>query len=137
MTYTSCKKLESKNDKEKYIGLHRLILGIKNGISIDHIDRDPLNNKENNLRFANMSEQNINKNKRPDNTSGFIGVYFVKSRGTWLAMLNNEYKNYRFGTYKNKEDAIRARLNGELKYFGLEFAPQKNLFEEYGIGIDE
>ena len=32
----------------------------------------------------------------------------------------------------NQEDAIKARLKAELKYFG-EFAPQKHLFKQYGI----
>ena len=32
----------------------------------------------------------------------------------------------------NKEDAIKARLEAEAKYYG-DFAPQKHLFEEYGI----
>ena len=34
---------------------------------------------------------------------------------------------------KNKEDAIIARLNAELTYFGLEFAPQRELFVKYNI----
>lgn len=34
--------------------------------------------------------------------------------------------------FVNKEDAIRARLRAERQYFG-EFAPQRHLFEEYGI----
>ena len=36
------------------------------------------------------------------------------------------------GHFDNKDDAIRARLNAEVKYFG-EFAPQKHLYEQYGI----
>ena len=39
------------------------------------------------------------------------------------------------GTYDDKGDAIRARLEGEKKYFG-EFAPQKHLFKEYGVEED-
>ena len=33
---------------------------------------------------------------------------------------------------KVKEDAIKARLMAEKKYFGY-FAPQRHLFEEYGV----
>ena len=36
------------------------------------------------------------------------------------------------GYFINKEDAIRAKLNAEAKYFG-EFAPQQNLYEQYRI----
>lgn len=34
---------------------------------------------------------------------------------------------------KNKEDAVRKRLQAELDYFGKELAPQRDLFEKYGI----
>ena len=36
------------------------------------------------------------------------------------------------GYYKELEDAIVARLRAEKEYFG-EFAPQRDLFEKYGI----
>jgi hypothetical protein len=35
--------------------------------------------------------------------------------------------------YKIKEEAVKKRLESELIYFGKEFAPQRHLFEEYGI----
>ena len=38
--------------------------------------------------------------------------------------------------YKSKEDALRARLQGEAKYYGLD-APQRHLFKQYGIEVDE
>lgn len=47
--------------------------------------------------------------------------------------MNNKTKY--LGSFKNKEGAIKARLEAEAKYFG-EFAPQKHLFEQYGIKID-
>lgn len=43
-----------------------------------------------------------------------------------------ENKEIYLGTFTLKEDATKARLAAEAKYFG-EFAPQKHLFEEYGI----
>ena len=44
-------------------------------------------------------------------------------------------KDIYLGRYSNKEDAIKARLEAEIKYFG-EFAPQRHLFEQYGININ-
>lgn len=41
-------------------------------------------------------------------------------------------KRTHLGTFEIKEDAIVARLLAEKKYYG-EFAPQKDLFEKYGI----
>ena len=34
------------------------------------------------------------------------------------------------------DDAIKARLNAEAKYFG-KFAPQRHLFEQYGINTQQ
>ena len=98
----------------------------------DHIDRNELNNRKYNLRQCTIQQNNMNKSIRCDNTSEITGVYFDRSRMKWVAnlILNGERKyNKRFD---NKEDAIRARLQAEKEYFG-EFAPQRHLFEEYGI----
>ena len=43
-------------------------------------------------------------------------------------------KNIHLGVFEDKEDAIKERLNAEVKYFG-EFAPQTHLFKEYGIEV--
>ena len=40
------------------------------------------------------------------------------------------------GSFSNKDDAIKARLNAEAKYFG-KFAPQRHLFEQYGINTKQ
>lgn len=39
------------------------------------------------------------------------------------------------GYFDNKDDAIKARLYAEQKYF-KEFAPQKHLYEQYGIIVE-
>ena len=41
-------------------------------------------------------------------------------------------KLIRIGFYASKDEAIIARLQAEVKYF-KEFAPQRNLFKQYGI----
>ena len=38
----------------------------------------------------------------------------------------------KLGRFSDKEDAIKARLQAEAKYF-KEFAPQRHLFKQYGI----
>lgn len=67
-----------------------------------------------------------------NNTSGIIGVYFDKDRQLWMARITVNAKTIRFPRRKNKDDAIRDRLQAEAQYYG-EFAPQKHLFEQYNI----
>ena len=101
----------------------------------DHIDRNQLNNRKCNLRQATHRENTRNISKPKNNTSGFIGVSLNRKNGKWKARISIDHKEIGLGHYYDKDDAIKARLRAELKYFGKDFAPQRHLFEEYGITI--
>ena len=107
------------------------LLGCK---GYDHIDRNPFNNRKVNLRPATIQENNRNRSLSKRNTSGYIGVRWLERLHKWIADIRIDKKTKHIGVYLNKEDAIRARLNAENKYFG-NFAPQRHLFEQYGITI--
>jgi hypothetical protein len=120
----------------KIIKLHQLILdrvGVYDNLIIDHKDRDPLNNRKENLRLVGQDKNAINSSMQSNNTSGIIGVCWDKKGCKWLAQLNYQKDHKLIGSYNNKEDAIKTRLQAELKYFGIDFAPQRHLFEQYGI----
>ena len=119
----------------KDVLLHRVIMknysNIDN-IKIDHDNRNKLNNRKYNLRTCTSSQNSMNREIQKNNTSGFTGVCWSKKMNKWSSCIEAERKRYRLGFYENKEDAIIARLKAEKKYF-KEFAPQRHLFEEYGI----
>lgn len=98
----------------------------------DHKDRNPLNNRRSNLRKATTQENVQNSSKQKNNTSGFIGVSWKKDIQKWTAYIIIDKTQKHLGDFINKKDAIRTRLKAEVKYFG-EFAPQRHLFEQYGI----
>ena len=50
--------------------------------------------------------------QRKNSTSGHVGVSQRKD-GTWTAYINFQKKRYDLGRFKNKDDAIRAREQGE------------------------
>lgn len=116
-------------NKKTTLKIQYLILG-KN---VDHADRNPLNNRKYNLRFATSKEQNQNQRKHSNNTSGFTGVYYNKKTGKWKAAIGVNCRFIHLGTFENKEDAIVARLQGEMDFFGEDFAPQRDLFAQYHI----
>lgn len=102
----------------------------------DHRNRNKLDNRSYNLVSCTIRENNINVSIRSNNSSGIIGVYFNTLTSRWVAQINdseNHTKN--LGSFINKEDAIRVRLEAETKYYG-EFAPQRHLFEQYKINVD-
>lgn len=75
---------------------------------IDHIDRDPSNNKLSNLREATTSENMRNRSIGVNNTSGFLGVSLYKPTGKWRAtfVLNGKAKH--IGYYDTPEEANEA-----------------------------
>ena len=131
--YAIARKCES--DCQEYIYMHRLLIQADNNCIVDHIDRNRLNNTKNNLRIANTFDNARNASIAKNNTSGFTGVTFNIRDDNWVAQITVNYKNIRLGAFVDKTDAIRARLKAEKEYFG-EFAPQRHLFQEYGIEED-
>jgi hypothetical protein len=127
----------SLDENNKFISLHYLVLGIEHykekKMKIDHIDRNPLNNRKYNLRKATNQQNGMNRNLHKNNTSGIMGVCWDNTNKDWIAQLKYNNKNIRAGHFDIKENAIIARLKLELKYFGVEFAPQRHLFELYDI----
>jgi len=98
----------------------------------DHIDRNELNNRKNNLRKATSMENSRNRSTYSSNKSGVTGVYWDKQTNKWMVQIKVNKKGITIGRFADKDDAIRARLEAEVKYFG-EFAPQKYLYGQYGI----
>lgn len=115
---------------EKRVTMAQLIT---NKNDIDHKNLNTLDNRRDNLRDATRSQQGANRPKQSNNTSGYIGVRWYKRYNKWRAEIKVNKKSIHIGYFDNKEDAIKARLQTELKYFGPEFAPQRHLFEKYGI----
>jgi len=85
------------------------------GLTLDRID----NSKgyfKNNCRWASIILQATNKRKSKNNTSGYKGVSYVKSRGKWVAYIYSNKKRIQLGYFGEIQDAIDARKAAETKY---------------------
>lgn len=92
---------------------------------IDHKDRNPKNNKWENLREADKAQNGHNAKKKINNTSGVTGVWYrenKRSPSVWVAEIFVRGRKIYLGCAQNKEIAIEMRRVAELKYFG-EYAP--------------
>lgn len=98
-----------KDGKHTTEQLHRMILKAQKGQEVDHIDRNPLNNCRNNLRFVSHAENMANRKLQKNNVSGYAGVSFLKSHNKWVARLWRNGKGIHLGLFKTKEQAIKAR----------------------------
>lgn len=83
--------------------------------------------------FPNLPQRH---SKSIKNKSGVTGVSWSEKRNKWKSVLIFKGKTNYLGYFKNKDDAIKARLLAEIKYYG-EHAPQKHLFCQYGINGGE
>ena len=83
---------------------------------VDHINRDKLDNKWNNLRHASAACNTINSKKSKRNTSGVVGVGWHKYDKVWESKIGINYKTIHLGTHKDFTDAVRARWKAEKKY---------------------
>jgi hypothetical protein len=123
------------NHKNTIVYLHKLLIPeceIINALFVDHIDKNPTNNRRDNLRYANNSQNMINGNIRINNKTGIIGVQKINNQEKWSAFVSINHKNTRLGTFDTSDEAIKTRLKSEKEFY-REFAPQKHLYEKYGI----
>jgi hypothetical protein len=108
--------------KKKQFYAHRLIFLYHNGYLpeiVDHIDRDPANNKIENLRAATPTESSCNR--ITPNASGYPGVDKYNKR--WRAKIRYQNKHIHIGYFDTPEEAYKAYNTTRLELHG-EFAPQ-------------
>lgn len=92
--------------------LHRVIFEhyhgpMPAGLETDHIDRTPLNNTPDNLRAVTNTQNQANKGKQKNNTSGFRGVHWYKQCKRWGAAIRvNRHRIYLGAFLTAKEAAI-------------------------------
>lgn len=102
--------------------MHRLLLGYPNS-SIDHIDRNKLNNTGRNLRLCTSQQNSLNTAPRA-RTSVYKGVSRCKRNNKfwWGVYAKFPKSNRRFwGYYKSEIKAAEAYNDAALKY-GNEFS---------------
>lgn len=108
--------------------LYRLIMKYNGEKEVDHINRDRLDCRKNNLRICEPYENGANKGISPKNTSGVTGVCWDKARNKWAVIITCNKKTIHLGRFNNFEDAVKTRRDAEVRYFG-EFNPNKELLK--------
>ena len=94
------------------IGLHRFLMDSPKGKVVDHIDRNTLNNKRDNLRVVTQAQNNQNTRLQRNSKSGVRGVYWCKHRNIWRAYVKHQGRNHYFGNHKEIDEAERAAIEG-------------------------
>jgi hypothetical protein len=104
------------------VWMHRSILPPPQGMCIDHINNNGLDNRKANLRFATPAQNARNRRKISFKTSSkYKGVSYHAGQRKWCAAIrvNGQYKY--FGLFQNESDAAKAYDEAARKFHG-EFA---------------
>jgi hypothetical protein len=113
--------------KRKWWSGQRLIWYYFHGVwpekTIDHKDRNAVNNRIDNLREASDQEQKINRGLHSNNTSGARGVYQQRRGKKWMSLISVNGKLKYLGTFAEKSAAEHAYKKASLTFFRNEFLP--------------
>ncbi len=111
--------------------MHRQIMNPPEGKLVDHINRDSMDNRRENLRFATKGQNNMNQSGRKGTSSKYKGVSWYKSRKLWRAMIKVNGKRKSLGYFESEAEAAKVYDEAARKYHG-EFAYQ-NFSEEQAL----
>lgn len=90
--------------------MHRVILGLArgDGLKVDHINGDGLDNRRANLRLATTAQNAQNQGARRASTSKHRGVSWSKTRQRWVAQATLNGRQHHLGRYHIEEEAAAA-----------------------------
>lgn len=105
---------------------HRVIWALHHGTDpleheVDHKDRNPSNNRIENLRLSMHGQNQANGKAYRNNKTGYRGVHFHKQHRKYAACINVDKRSMHLGLFATPEAAAQAYDRAALKYFG-EFA---------------
>lgn len=105
-----------KNKERVSLKLHKFLINVPEGKVVDHKNGNTLDDRKYNLRICTRIQNSWNRKKNSNSASPFKGVH-KKGKSFEAYISCNKVKMY-LGTFGNLDDAIKARKQAELKYFG-------------------
>lgn len=90
----------------------------REGLEVDHINRDRLDNQRQNLRVVTRQQNAQWRQGLPNSTSRFKGVGLYKRRNIWRAYIKTNGKIIHLGYFDSEEDAARAYDTSAKRLFG-------------------
>lgn len=83
---------------------------------VDHINGIRFDNRFFNLREVDDVTQHRNEKKPKSNTSGRIGVFFVKKTHKWQAQIRVKRRAIHLGCFDIFDEAVEARKQAEMAF---------------------
>jgi hypothetical protein len=106
-------------EKGKCVLMHRQLMNPPKGMVVDHVSGNRLDNTRNNLHVCTPAENCRNRPKRRGSSSVYLGVYWVKQRNKWMAVIClGGKRNRTIGYFDDETDAARAYDRAAVVHFG-------------------
>jgi len=99
---------KNKNIRNLYL-MHRIIINCPDGMDVDHINHNRLDNRKSNLRIVTRQQNHFNRSK----VKGYI---WNKSSKKWQAYIVINRKKIHLGYFDTEEEARNAYLLAKEKY---------------------
>jgi len=107
-----------REEKGVLVIMHRLIVGAPQGLVVDHIDGNGLNNRRENLGICTNAQNLMNRKNQRNNRSGFKGVSWHKAQGKFRAFIYLKGRHISLGSFSKAKEAAQAYNQASLKYHG-------------------
>lgn len=114
-----------KNGKQTTMQIGPFLIGEKSGFVVDHINRNPLDNRRSNLRHVTQNQNMMNMapyRLKHERSSKYKGVSRAKKDKSWRAFISAYGKNEYLGSFSTPEAAAEAynkrskELHGDCGY---------------------
>lgn len=112
------------NGRTRTLRLHRDLMKARPDQIVDHINRDKLDNRRENLRFVTKTQNNVNSDKLQtrQTSSKFKGVYWESNTGKWKAQIgvsvDGKKKRLNLGRFNSEAEAAKVYNEAAVKHFG-------------------
>lgn len=106
------------NGKRRTMLMHRVIMKAPKGKDVDHINRNTLDNRKENLRVCTHAENMRNQKVKYDGFTGFKGVVWNKRNQKYMGQIKFNGKRIHLGYSVDKQELARRYNIAAKKYFG-------------------
>lgn len=104
--------------RKSLILMHREIMLCPDGLCVDHINGDCLDNRKENLRICTHQQNLRNQKKQQNKSSIYKGVSWETFTQRWRSGINVDGRRIDLGRYDDERDAALAYDRAALEHFG-------------------
>jgi hypothetical protein len=112
------RKVRCENGERKELLMHRVIMCAPDGMEVDHVNANTLDNRKCNLRLCSHMQNSQNQPKNSRNTSGYKGVSWNKKCAKWEVRIKVAGKRLTLGYFSDITAAAASYAEASREHHG-------------------